>query len=91
MGFYIPLKRIDLVIAGIISVVTATMIVGYELQVRKIGVMASTSTTGQPAYPIYELGPYRLATVAGGLAVAFFWTIFPYPITERKFNSKVGS
>jgi hypothetical protein len=88
IGFYVPLKRIDLVIAGLISVVTATMIVGYELQVRKIGVTAATATTGQPAYPIYELGPYRLATVAGGLAVAFFWTMFPYPITERKFDSR---
>ncbi|CAN9331788.1 unnamed protein product, partial [Alternaria alternata] len=72
IGFYIPLKRMDLVIVGLISVVTATMIVGYELQVRKIGEQAATATTGQPAYPIYELGPYRLATVVGGLAVAFF-------------------
>jgi hypothetical protein len=91
LGFYIPLKRIDLVIAGLISVVTATMIVGYELQVRKIGVTAATATTGQPAYPIYELGPYRLATVAGGLAVAFFWTIFPFPITEHSaMRQKLG-
>jgi hypothetical protein len=91
IGFYIPLKRIDLVIAGLISVVTATMIVGYELQVRKIGVQAATATTGQPAYPIYELGPYRLATVVGGLAVAFFWTIFPYPITEHStLRQKLG-
>jgi hypothetical protein len=91
LGFYVPLKRIDLVIAGLISVVTATMIVGYELQVRKIGVTAATATTGQPAYPIYELGPYRLATVAGGLAVAFFWTIFPYPITEHSaLRQKLG-
>ncbi|CAO2655399.1 Nn.00g104630.m01.CDS01 [Neocucurbitaria sp. VM-36] len=91
LGFYVPLKRLDLVIAGIISVVTATMIVGYELQVRKIGVQAAVATTGQPAYPIYELGPYRLATVAGGLAVAFFWTIFPYPITEHSaLRQKLG-
>lgn len=91
IGFYIPLKRIDLVIAGLISVVTATMIVGYELQVRKIGVRAATITTGQPAYPIYELGPYRLATVVGGLAVAFFWTVFPYPITEHSaLRQKLG-
>ncbi|KAL6709145.1 hypothetical protein ACN47E_001961 [Coniothyrium glycines] len=83
IGFYIPLKRMDIVIAGIISVVTAVLIVGYELQVRKIGVEASIAGTGQPAYPIYLLGPYRLATVAGGLAVAFFWTLFPYPITEH--------
>ncbi|OAL46435.1 hypothetical protein IQ07DRAFT_517996 [Pyrenochaeta sp. DS3sAY3a] len=83
IGFYIPLKRIDLVIVGLISVVTATLIVGYELQVRKIGIKAAEATTGQPAYAIYELGPYRLATVVGGLAVAFIWTIFPYPITEH--------
>ena len=90
IGFYIPLKRFDLVIVGMISVVTATMIVGYELQVRKIGVQAAT-TTGQPAYPIYQLGPYRLATVIGGLAVAFFWTIFPYPITEHSaLRQKLG-
>jgi len=82
IGFYIPLKRLDLVIAGIISVVTAVMIVGYELQVRKLG-LAVSQKSGQPAYPIYELGPYRLATVVGGLAVAFFWTFFPYPITEH--------
>ncbi|KAF2995670.1 hypothetical protein E8E13_002306 [Curvularia kusanoi] len=90
LGFYIPLKRMDLVIVGMISVVTATMIVGYELQVRKIGVRAATAT-GQPAYPIYQLGPYRLATVVGGLAVAFFWTIFPYPITEHSaLRQKLG-
>jgi hypothetical protein len=91
IGFYIPLKRMDLVIVGMISVVTATMIVGYELQVRKIGETAATATTGQPAYPIYELGPYRLATVVGGLAVAFFWTVFPYPITEHSaLRQKLG-
>jgi hypothetical protein len=91
IGFYIPLKRMDLVIVGIISVVTATMIIGYELQVRKLGEQAAMSVTNQPAYPIYILGPYRLATVAGGLAVAFFWTIFPYPITEHNaLRQKLG-
>ncbi|KAH9877842.1 hypothetical protein J1614_003059 [Plenodomus biglobosus] len=90
IGFYIPLKRLDLVIVGLISVVTATMIVGYELQVRKIGLAAATAT-GQPAYPIYVLGPYRLATVVGGLAIAFFWTFFPYPITEHsELRQKLG-
>ncbi|KAH5411810.1 hypothetical protein HBI23_172820 [Parastagonospora nodorum] len=91
IGFYVPLKRFDLVIAGLISVVTAVMIVGYELQVRVLGVQAATATTGQPAYPIYQLGPYRLATVVGGLAVAFFWTIFPFPITEHSaLRQKLG-
>jgi hypothetical protein len=31
---------------------------------------------------VYLLAPYRLATVTGGLALAFIWTIFPYPISE---------
>lgn len=90
IGFYIPLKRMDLVIVGLISVVTATLIVGYELQVRVLGTTVA-ETSGQPAYPIYELGPYRLATVIGGLAVAFFWTVFPFPITEHSaLRQKLG-
>lgn len=60
------------------------LIIGYELQVRKIGI-AAASASGQPYYPIYELGPYRLACVAGGSVVAFFWTIFPYPLTDRSW------
>lgn len=32
---------------------------------------------------VYTMGPYRLATVAGGCLVAFIWTIFPSPLTER--------
>lgn len=40
-------------------------------------------SNGQPAYPLYELAPYRLACVAGGMLVAFIWTFFPYPLTAR--------
>jgi len=29
------------------------------------------------------LAPYRLGVVAGGSLVAFFWTIFPFPLTDR--------
>lgn len=32
---------------------------------------------------IYELAPYRLAIVAAGCLVAFVWTIFPSPLTDR--------
>ena len=90
IGFYFPLKRLDLVIAALISCVTTTMIVGYELEVRKIGRELATSN-GQPYYEIYLLAPYRLATVVGGLAVAFFWTFFPYPISEHSaLRQKLG-
>jgi hypothetical protein len=90
IAFYIPLKRPDLIIVGLISIVTATMIVGYELEVRVLGVQVAESN-GQPAYPIYTLAPYRLATVVGGLAVAFIWTFFPFPISEHSaLRQKLG-
>ena len=62
--------------------VTEVLIVGYDLQVRKIGKRA-TEASGQPFYPVYVLAPYRLACVMGGCLVAFIWTVFPYPITQR--------
>ncbi|KAK2678669.1 hypothetical protein RAB80_007409 [Fusarium oxysporum f. sp. vasinfectum] len=31
----------------------------------------------------YLLAPYRLAVVASGSLIAFFWTIFPSPLTDR--------
>ncbi|CAG8195768.1 unnamed protein product [Penicillium salamii] len=82
MGFYIPIKLFRFRVVGMISIVTTTMIIGYELQVRRVGEAVATSN-GQPFYPIYLLAPYRLATVSGGIAVAFFWTFFPYPISEH--------
>ncbi|EME49428.1 hypothetical protein DOTSEDRAFT_68258 [Dothistroma septosporum NZE10] len=81
MAFYVVLKFPKFVIVGIISIVTSILIIGYELQVREIGVAASEAN-GQPAYPTYLLAPYRLATVCGGLFIAYFWTIFPYPVSE---------
>ncbi|KHN96827.1 uncharacterized protein MAM_05383 [Metarhizium album ARSEF 1941] len=66
----------------IITVTTQLVIVGYELQVRTLGEAVATRS-GQPYYPIYLLGPYRLACIAGGSLVAFFWTFFPCPLTDR--------
>lgn len=81
LAFYVVLKIPKLIIVGILSLVTAILIIGYELEVQLLGKNIIESN-GQPAYPTYLLAPYRLATVAGGLAVAFIWTIFPYPISE---------
>ncbi|QIW98053.1 hypothetical protein AMS68_003571 [Peltaster fructicola] len=81
-AYYVVFKVPKLIIVGILSIVTAILIIGYELQVQKLGVTASESN-GQPAYPTYILAPYRLACVAGGLFVAWIWTIFPYPISEH--------
>ncbi|OJZ84351.1 hypothetical protein ASPFODRAFT_138918 [Aspergillus luchuensis CBS 106.47] len=68
--------------ASVIAIVTLNVIVGYELQVRKLGIEVATSN-GQPYYPIYLFGPYKLAAVAAGCAISFFWVIFPYPITAK--------
>ncbi|KAI5275458.1 hypothetical protein E4T47_01489 [Aureobasidium subglaciale] len=90
-GFFIVLKFPRFVPVGMIYSVTNTLIIGYELQVRKIGVAASESN-GQAYYPIYELAPYRLATVAAGIFVAWVWTVFPYPISEHsELRRNLGS
>lgn len=73
MEMYLFIKFPRFVVIWLICIVTQVLIIGYELQVKKIGVLASSST-GQPYYPTYELAPYRLACVAGGSFVAFIWT-----------------
>jgi len=90
-GFYIVIKYPKIIPVGMIFSVTNTLIIGYELQVRKIGITLSESN-GQAYYPIYELAPYRLATVCAGIFVAWFWTIFPYPISEHsELRQDLGS
>jgi hypothetical protein len=81
---YLFLKLPRFVSVWLVAMVTQVLIVGYELQVRKIGV-AAASQSGQPYYPIYELAPYRLACVAAGTFVSFIWTIFPFPISDRSW------
>jgi hypothetical protein len=93
------LKFPRLIQITILAVVTQVLIIGYELQVhlfsfplkspkanrlqvRRLGEKVATSN-GQPYYPIYTLAPYRLATVAAGSLISYFWTIFPNPITDR--------
>ena len=73
-GMYVVIKHPALAAVGQITSVTLTLIIGYELQVRKIGIQKATSN-GQAYYPVYELGPIRLATVMGGLFLAWIWTI----------------
>ncbi|KAI0486618.1 hypothetical protein F4859DRAFT_466279 [Xylaria cf. heliscus] len=82
ISIYALIKFPQLVQATVLCMVTQVLIIGYELQTLKIGIALSESS-GQPYYPIYELAPYRLAIVAGGCLVAFFWTIFPSPVTDR--------
>ncbi|MCJ1389451.1 hypothetical protein MMC18_002308 [Xylographa bjoerkii] len=77
---YFMLSYPKYTVVVMISMVTQVLILGYELQVQKVGI-AAAETTGQAYYQLYLLAPYRLACVTGGCAVAFFWTFFPFPIT----------
>ncbi|KAI9744784.1 MAG: hypothetical protein M1818_001709 [Claussenomyces sp. TS43310] len=85
MYFFMKFPR--LIAVWLICIVTQVLIIGYELQVLKIGVAVATKS-GQPYYPVYELAPYRLACVAGGSFVAFIWTVFPYPLSDRSWLRK---
>lgn len=76
LGLLVVIKNVQLAIAGMISIITAVLIVGYELQEMKIG-REITESNGQPFYEIYILAPYRLATVVAGIAVAFFGRTSP--------------
>ncbi|KAK2053360.1 hypothetical protein LY76DRAFT_554120 [Colletotrichum caudatum] len=81
---YFILKYPRFMPVWLITIITQVLIIGYELQVKKIG-EAAAAATGQPYYPTYLLAPYRLACVAAGCAVAFIWTIFPAPLTDRRW------
>ncbi|KAK2605590.1 hypothetical protein N8I77_008416 [Diaporthe amygdali] len=85
--YYFFFKYPQFIPAAMICIVTQVLILGYELQTNLLGVTASESS-GQPYYPLYELAPYRLATVAAGAFVAFFWTVFPSPFTDRTWLRK---
>lgn len=81
-GLWIMVLRPSIIPVGMISTVTLTLIIGYELQVRKVGIQVAESN-GQIYHPIYELAPIRLLTVISGVFVGWIFTIFPYPITEH--------
>ncbi|KAL8391772.1 hypothetical protein RB595_002109 [Gaeumannomyces hyphopodioides] len=82
VDYYFFLKYPRFVPATMLIIFTQVLIIGYELQVGVIGIRASEAL-GTIYYPTYLLAPYRVAAVAGGCLVAFFWTVFPSPLTDR--------
>ena len=76
--------------AVVVGVFAAIIIVGDGLQNRKLG-KERVEKLGQMVLPEYKLAPQRLAITAAGLAVAYFWTIFPYPLSEHtELRSDLG-
>lgn len=91
IGPWIMLKYPSYTTLGVIGPITMTLILGYELQVLKIGIERAQSN-GQAYQPVYLLGPIRLATVIGGLFLGWLWTIFPYPVSEHaELRKSLGS
>ncbi|EYE94810.1 uncharacterized protein EURHEDRAFT_479275 [Aspergillus ruber CBS 135680] len=65
-----------------VALITAIVMIANELQVRQLGAEI-VSKSGQAVYAPYIIFPYRLAIVALGVVVAYFWTLFPYPLSEH--------
>lgn len=49
---------------------------------KKLGIEIATSN-GQPYYPLYLFGPYKLLCVLAGVTISYFWTVFPSPTSTR--------
>lgn len=58
------------------------LMIGNELEDKKLG-FARVTAAGQAAHEEYLMAPERLAIVSAGIGIGFFWTIFPYPLSEH--------
>ncbi|KIV89174.1 hypothetical protein, variant [Exophiala mesophila] len=79
---YLLVTRPDDPVIPMIGTITLILILAYELQVKKVGIAISTRN-GQVFHPVYELAPYRLAAVLGGVGIACFLSYFPTVNTSR--------
>ncbi|KAK9237144.1 hypothetical protein V1525DRAFT_173673 [Lipomyces kononenkoae] len=80
-SFYFCVVKPKYTLLAIVSAVTPIISVGYAMNVEKISpeILSQTNTV---KFPIYQDAAYRLLNVLAGLAVAYFWSIFPFPVTE---------
>ncbi|KAK9491441.1 hypothetical protein V1508DRAFT_421947 [Lipomyces doorenjongii] len=80
-SFYFCVFKPKYTLLAIVSAVTPIISVGYAMNVQKLS-NQTLSQTNTPKFPIYQDAAYRLVNVLAGLAVAYFWSIFPLPVTE---------
>jgi hypothetical protein len=80
---YLLVTKPDDPVIPMIGMITVVLILGYELQVKQVG-LAISESNGQVYHPTYELAPYRLACVLGGVGIACFLTYFPSVNTARR-------
>ncbi|KAJ9254625.1 hypothetical protein DTO207G8_3471 [Paecilomyces variotii] len=65
-----------------VALVAAIVMIATELQDRRLG-QEAVSKSGFAVYAPYITFPYRLAVVAVGVLIGYFWTIVPYPLSEH--------
>jgi len=65
------------------SLTTFLIVVGYALEVSKIGIAASEET-GLPYFPVYKMAPLRILVTFIGVILAFIFTMVPFPITSKE-------
>ncbi|KAL7917238.1 hypothetical protein ACQKWADRAFT_324807 [Trichoderma austrokoningii] len=79
---YLFVKFPDFFSIWFVALIASIVMIANELQVRKLG-EAAIVQSGQAVYPPYIIFPYRLAVVTLGVLIGYFWTIFPYPLSEH--------
>ncbi|KAL7908558.1 hypothetical protein GGI35DRAFT_451482 [Trichoderma velutinum] len=79
---YLFVKFPNLFSIWFVALIASIVMIANELQVRKLGKEAVLQS-GQAVYAPYIIFPYRLAVVTLGVITGYFWTIFPYPLSEH--------
>lgn len=84
---YFIIKWPKYIIGWLVVLITEVLSIGYELEVKKIGIPAATSTGTYFYYP-YSVAAMRVACVLWATVVSIIFTYLPYPITARGFLRK---
>lgn len=82
LQMYFLLRWPKYIIGWLVVFITEVLTIGYELQVRKIGVAAAESG-GIYVFPPYYVAALRVACVLWGTVASIIFTYLPYPITAR--------
>ncbi|UKZ52913.1 hypothetical protein TrVGV298_006699 [Trichoderma virens] len=79
---YLFVKFPDFFSIWFVALIASIVMIANELQTRKLG-KEVVLQSGQAVYAPYIIFPYRLAVVTLGVGTGYFWTVFPYPLSEH--------
>jgi uncharacterized membrane protein YccC len=87
LQMYFLIRWPKYIIGWLVILITEVLSIGYELQVKKIGVAAAEST-GIYVFPPFYVAALRVACVLWGTVASIVFTYLPYPITARSLLRK---